>query len=92
MPLNDTKLLSKTIETLYNEAQEEEIYQDDITEEYVGNQIKPSFWEGELDISCEHGESANDTFLQLDGWSKGVAFVNGFNLGRYWPVMGPQVI
>lgn len=22
---------------------------------------------------------------------KGVAFMNGFNLGRYWPVMGPQV-
>jgi len=22
---------------------------------------------------------------------QGVAFVNGFNLGRYWPVAGPQV-
>lgn len=34
-----------------------------------------------------------DTFLRLDanGWSKGVAFVNGHNLGRYWPVKGPQV-
>ncbi|KAL3191801.1 hypothetical protein MRX96_059535 [Rhipicephalus microplus] len=25
------------------------------------------------------------------GWGKGVAFVNGFNLGRYWPSIGPQV-
>ena len=31
-----------------------------------------------------------DTFLQLDGWHKGVAFINGFNLGRYWPIVGPQ--
>ena len=30
-----------------------------------------------------------DTFLRLDGWTKGVAFVNGFNLGRYWD-RGPQ--
>jgi hypothetical protein len=32
-----------------------------------------------------------DTFLRLDGWRKGLAFLNGFNLGRYWPVAGPQV-
>ncbi|GIY73344.1 beta-galactosidase [Caerostris extrusa] len=32
-----------------------------------------------------------DSFLRLDGWHKGVAFLNNFNLGRYWPIMGPQV-
>jgi len=31
-----------------------------------------------------------DTFLRLDGWTKGFAEVNGFLLGRYWPVVGPQ--
>lgn len=25
----------------------------------------------------------------LQGWGKGVVFVNGFNLGRYWEI-GPQ--
>ena len=30
-----------------------------------------------------------DTFLDLTGFGKGAAFVNGFNLGRYWEV-GPQ--
>ncbi len=30
-----------------------------------------------------------DTFLSTDGWTKGVAFINGFNLGRYWAI-GPQ--
>lgn len=32
-----------------------------------------------------------DTYLNMAGWGKGVAYVNGFNLGRYWPVAGPQV-
>jgi beta-galactosidase len=31
-----------------------------------------------------------DTFLNPTGFDKGVAFVNGFNLGRYWTV-GPQL-
>lgn len=22
---------------------------------------------------------------------QGIAFINGFNLGRYWPVIGPQI-
>ena len=30
-----------------------------------------------------------DTFLRLDGFSKGFAMINGFNLGRYWGI-GPQ--
>jgi len=32
-----------------------------------------------------------DTFLRTDGWGKGMAWVNGFMLGRYWPRMGPQL-
>ncbi|XP_038875608.1 beta-galactosidase 17 [Benincasa hispida] len=31
-----------------------------------------------------------DTFLSFGGWTKGIAFVNEFNLGRFWPVVGPQ--
>lgn len=31
-----------------------------------------------------------DTFLKLPGFHKGVAYVNGFNLGRYWNDAGPQ--
>jgi hypothetical protein len=33
-----------------------------------------------------------DTFFNSTGWGKGQLFVNGFNVGRYWPVKGPQVI
>lgn len=31
-----------------------------------------------------------DTFLDMSLWGKGVVFVNGFNLGRYWSTVGPQ--
>ncbi|MBQ7841047.1 MAG: beta-galactosidase [Lachnospiraceae bacterium] len=34
-------------------------------------------------------DTVKDTFLDFAGWGKGVAFVNGFNLGRFWEV-GPQ--
>jgi beta-galactosidase len=33
--------------------------------------------------------STGDTFLDMRGWSNGIVFVNGINLGRYWNV-GPQ--
>ena len=49
----------------------------------------PSFFHGEITLS-PHGNSIFDTFLQLPGWHKGQAFVNGVNLGRYWPAAGPQ--
>ncbi len=35
-------------------------------------------------------ELGKDTFLDMRSFKKGVAFVNGFNLGRYWSI-GPQL-
>ena len=34
-------------------------------------------------------EEKGDTFLDLSGWGKGCALLNGFNLGRFWE-KGPQ--
>ncbi|WP_026494286.1 glycoside hydrolase family 35 protein [Butyrivibrio sp. WCD3002] len=34
-------------------------------------------------------DECTDTFLDFEGWGKGCAFLNGFNLGRYWEI-GPQ--
>ncbi len=34
-------------------------------------------------------EKTGDTFLDMRAWQKGIVFVNGINLGRYWQV-GPQ--
>ncbi|MEK4343621.1 glycoside hydrolase family 35 protein [Paenibacillus sp. FSL P4-0184] len=44
----------------------------------------PGFYRG-----CFEAEEIGDTFLRFDGWNKGVAWINGFNLGRYWNA-GPQ--
>ncbi|XDB57389.1 hypothetical protein AB1E18_010834 [Capra hircus] len=35
------------------------------------------------------GSQPKDTFMSLQGWTKGVVFINGQNLGRYWN-LGPQ--
>ncbi|KHJ79437.1 hypothetical protein OESDEN_20917 [Oesophagostomum dentatum] len=31
-----------------------------------------------------------DTFIDMTSWGKGVVWLNGFNLGRYWSTAGPQ--
>ncbi len=45
---------------------------------------QPAFYRGKFEA-----KAGIDTFLRMDGWKKGVAWVNGFNLGRYWET-GPQ--
>ncbi|CAL4082809.1 unnamed protein product, partial [Meganyctiphanes norvegica] len=34
-------------------------------------------------------DPSSDTYLDMSAWNKGVVFINGFNLGRYW-TEGPQ--
>uniref|UniRef100_A0ACD5U0X7 Uncharacterized protein n=1 Tax=Avena sativa TaxID=4498 RepID=A0ACD5U0X7_AVESA len=48
----------------------------------------PEFYEGHFHIDSD--SAAKDTFISFRGWNKGVAFVNNFNIGRFWPAMGPQ--
>lgn len=50
--------------------------------------VAPAFYIGSFNIPKG---AIYDTFLRVDGWHKGVAFLNNFNLGRYWPIVGPQV-
>lgn len=45
----------------------------------------PAFFQAKLHV---YG-SPKDTFIKLNGWTKGVVFINGRNLGRYWSI-GPQ--
>ncbi len=44
----------------------------------------PAFYRGSFSLA-----QAGDTFLDLSSWSKGMVWVNGHNLGRYWDI-GPQ--
>ncbi len=45
----------------------------------------PGFFRGRFTVA----EKA-DTFVRLDGFTKGCVYINGFNLGRYWNPAGPQ--
>ncbi len=44
----------------------------------------PAFYQFEFDV-----DEVCDTFVNATGFGKGVVFVNGFNLGRFWEI-GPQ--
>lgn len=46
----------------------------------------PGFFHGKLHVN----NFPKDTFIKLPGWNKGVVFINGKNLGRYWTI-GPQL-
>jgi beta-galactosidase len=45
---------------------------------------QPVLYSGEFEIN-----KIGDVFLDMREWGKGIVFVNGHNLGRYWKV-GPQ--
>nr|XP_045607884.1 beta-galactosidase-1-like protein 2 [Procambarus clarkii] len=47
---------------------------------FSGSLDTPAVYRASVDIS----EEPQDTWLDMSTWGKGVAFVNGFNLGRYW--------
>lgn len=52
----------------------------------------PSFFTAKFVLDDEYKDRPLDSFLKVSGgWTKGVAFLNGHNLGRYWPVAGPQL-
>lgn len=45
---------------------------------------RPAFYRASFELAA-----AGDTFLDFSTWGKGVAWINGHNLGRYWNI-GPQ--
>ncbi|KAK9734499.1 hypothetical protein RND81_04G143700 [Saponaria officinalis] len=49
---------------------------------------EPAFYSGRFTINA--ADEVKDTFLSVEGWGKGIALINDFNIGRYWPVFGPQ--
>jgi beta-galactosidase len=50
----------------------------------LGRMSGPTFFRGSFRLA-----ELGDTFIDTRGWGKGVVFVNGHNLGRYWRI-GPQ--
>jgi beta-galactosidase len=50
----------------------------------IAKTVLAAFYSGSFNL-----QQTGDTFLDMSEWGKGVVFVNGHNLGRYWSV-GPQ--
>lgn len=61
---------------------ENQISKIDFTAPYA--ESTPAFYKFEFEV-----ETPCDTFLEAEGFGKGCAFVNGFNIGRFWEI-GPQ--
>ncbi|KFZ66129.1 Beta-galactosidase, partial [Antrostomus carolinensis] len=60
----------------------------------VGNLLSyeaPTFYTGRLSIPGGIPDLPQDTYVKFPGWTKGQIWINGFNLGRYWPARGPQL-
>ncbi|KAM4777055.1 beta-galactosidase-1-like protein isoform 3-T3 [Cyanocitta cristata] len=57
-----------------------------LPESSSGGRVGPAFYTG----TFETPGIAWDTFVKFPGWSKGLLWINGFNLGRYWTRRGPQ--
>ena len=49
-----------------------------------GNYVAPVLKKGFFSLN-----KVGDTYLDMSNWGKGVVWINGHNLGRYWQV-GPQ--
>lgn len=49
----------------------------------------PVVFHGEIEIGTD--QEIHDTYWDCEGWGKGFVYINGFNLGRYWPLVGPQI-
>lgn len=45
---------------------------------------QPTLYSGSFTLT-----QTGDTFLNMEPWGKGIVFINGHNLGRYWKI-GPQ--
>uniref|UniRef100_A0A3B1IU71 Beta-galactosidase n=1 Tax=Astyanax mexicanus TaxID=7994 RepID=A0A3B1IU71_ASTMX len=51
----------------------------------------PAFYAGSFSIPDDIPDLPQDTYIQFPDWRKGQVWINGFNLGRYWPSRGPQI-
>jgi hypothetical protein len=68
---------------------------DSLTQSFFANEIveipeKATSLPGVF-VGTFNADVLQDTFFNSTGWGKGQLFVNGHNLGRYWPTEGPQV-
>lgn len=60
------------------------VHDNNMESETKGLISKPVIYKGTFNLT-----ETGDTFLDMEDWGKGIIFVNGKNIGRYWH-LGPQ--
>jgi beta-galactosidase GanA len=97
-PLGVRKGISGTVEVDGKLHMDWKIYSFEFKSEFVQNidsggmwlrtpaadDVGPTLFKGSFTIT----DVPKDTFIDMKGWNKGIVFVNGANLGRYW-MKGP---
>lgn len=68
----------------------EEIHRLSERSSHCSNAFQSAFYKGKFVLPKNSPKEAS-TFLDPSGFYRGIALLNGFNLGRYWPIAGPQV-
>ena len=74
-----------------------QVYQLPMDKKYIwdlrssGKSIKKPgvFFRGNFFLTSAQGDTGCDTFIDLSNYTKGIVWINGHNLGRYWNI-GPQ--
>ncbi len=74
-----------------------QVYQMPMDKKYIwdlrssGRSIKKPgvFFRGDFFLTSAQGTTGCDTYIDLSNYTKGIVWINGHNLGRYWNI-GPQ--
>lgn len=66
-------------------------------EDYIDYHVSPNGYLNDgpvvfyAEFEISEFQDLGDAWWDTEGWGKGFVYVNGFNLGRYWPLVGPQM-
>ncbi|PSN39734.1 hypothetical protein C0J52_19969 [Blattella germanica] len=80
--------------TMYSFPLDDSLLVHKFAESLPGRQFRwhfctPTLYKTEFQLPSTTRDPA-DTYIDMKGWGKGIVWVNGNNLGRYWPSAGPQ--
>lgn len=84
-PLENVTSIQTLINDFYKEQTKPDVFEDETKNSLF---ISPTIFHGSFNLTSDQ---LCDTYLNPTGWGKGVTYINGFNLGRYWPIAGPQI-
>lgn len=85
--LNGKQKVDPIIQLAYSEINTSSAHKK-LEESFENSQKEPALYTGYFRV--DETSQLTDTYISFRGWGKGIAFVNEFNIGRYWPSFGPQ--